>query len=444
VAGTLGHLIKCYRQPAPGVTLRVMDYDPGPGESPSGPFFGTGNREVLGQVVTDDWGFYFFCFDWDYPHTGGLKPDVMLQLIRFDDDSQPYVALESAVSWNIDKIKRKDWCIPSHLADPTEPEVFDPSRTWQYVGNLPVDRIETAFGPERGHATSESGDLVTVSKAPFGGTLLLKASFLDHPDVAWYRIRYRTTDNPDGDTPWTHLETPLRYLDSSWDWQTVGPVPATIEGATVNAYPNLETDHSWSHPHGLQYKAYISTGFVKTGFLHLEIRGYDSSGAYVGGTADWIILRIDNIAPTVEIEPITTGGQACGFVTVTDPAEKIPVTYRVIDSEGHLRSHFFNVFKCHNNLVGGGSHHHESYDPTAGVHWYGTPDDPSSDLQGFITRDLPEVGQIFTAAEGLDRPNFAAISLELWASSRTTDGRHNSIHHPRYVEVIGVRLDPVP
>ena len=412
---------------------------------------GTGDREVLGQVATDDWGFYFFCFSWTYPHVGGLKPDIMLQVIRFDEGGAPYVALESDVSWNIDKLYRKDLCIPAHLIDPTTTDPAEPGRTWQYIGNLPVVRISTAptAAVGRGHATSVPGDgtatyPLNLDNAPFGGTLLLKASFHDHPQVKWYKIRHRTTDNPDGNTGWTDLNTSLRYFDSSWVLQTLGPVSTTIEGNPDKAYPNLEGNFASSHPHGHQYKGYIGSSSIKTGFLYLQIRGYDSTGAYVPGSFDWLVLRIDNVAPLVEVEPITTGGGACGLISITDPSARLPVTYRVIDYEGHLRGYHFKLWKCHNNLIGSQNQYPTDYSPsTHGMHWLGTPDQPllSPDMAGWVTRDLPQIGDFFTAAEATTRPNFVAVSIELWASSRTTNGIRSSIHHPRYVEVMGIKLE---
>lgn len=447
----LGPWIKCHTSPADGVILRMIDYDPGPGESPDGPYYGTGSREVLGQVVTDDWGFYFFCFHWTYPHVGGLKPDIMLQLVRYNEEGAPFVALESSVSWNIDKLFRKDWCIPSHLADPTTPDVVDPGRMWQYIGNLPVVRISTAAKAAvgKGLATSVPGDgtatyPLNLVNAPFGGTLLLKASFNNLPQVAYYRIRYRTTDNPAGNTPWTDLATPLQYYDATWTLQTVGPVPAMIEGMMRNAYPNLEGQVNYSHPHGLQYKGYINTGFVDTGFLHLRIYGYDSNGDFVPGSFDTVTLRIDNVAPLVEISPITAGAGACGFVTIDDPDDKIPVTYRVIDGEGHLRHYHFNLWKCHDTLIGDVQQYRTNYDAgSMGIFWTGTPDELAlgPDLDGFVTRKLPQTGDFFTSGEAAIRPNFAAVAIELWASSRTTNGIRSSIHHPRYIEVIGVKLE---
>jgi hypothetical protein len=447
LAGKYRRFISCQVDPAPGVMLRIIDYDPGPGESPSGPYYGTGHREVLGQVVTDNWGFYFFIFSWSYPHSGGLKPDIILQLTRFDTDGEPYVALESSVSWNIDKIFRKDFCFPSHLIDPVEPEAVDPDRTWQYIGNLPIVRIQTAPPIQRGLANSVAGDgtpayPLTLVNAPFGGTLLLKANFRDLP-VAHYRILYRTSDNPEGDIGWTDLNTPLKYLNATWNWETVGPVTTTIEGTPMDAYPNHEGSYNYSHPHGLQYKGYIKTGFMQVGFLDLQIRGYDSSGSYIPESYDFVSVRIDNVAPLVEIQPIGAGPEACGYVSISQPSDKIPITYRVIDSEGFLRRYYINLFKCHNNLIGGVRQFRTDYSSSMGIHWTGTPDETSlaPDLDGFVTRDLPESGNFFTSTEAATRPNFVAVAIELWASSRTTDGIRNSLHWPRYVEVIGIKLE---
>ncbi len=434
---------KC-KDPAKGIVLRVVDYDPGPGEGPTNPFFGTGDREILGQTVTDDWGYYFFCFPWTYPHVGGLKPDVMLQLTRYDDEGIPSVALESSVTWNIDKLHRKDWCIPCHLADPVIPDEFDPGRVLQYIGNLPVVRI-TNIGTGKGYANTILGDGTATNplnlvNSPFGGTLLIKANFKNLPGVASYKIRYRTYDNPEGNTPWTDLATPLRLYNATWDLETVGPKPATIEGTATSAYPNYEGNVVYSHPHGLQYKGYISTGFIKTGFLLLEIRGYDSSGTYVNDSFDTVTLRMDNKAPIPEILPVASGEGACGFVEISAPGQKVPITYRTIDHEGHLLTTFIKIFKCHDTQLGGNNVKLDYDASVYGISWTGTPEESDSSFDGFITRNLPVGADIFTAADAATVPNFAALAIELWAYSRTTNGIINSIHKPRYVEVIGVKL----
>ena len=55
---------------------------------------------------------------------------------------------------------------------------------------------------------------------------------------------------------------------------------------------------------------------------------------------------------------------------------------------------------------------------------------------------MPNGGQLFTAAEIADGINFVAVSIELWAVSRSTDGRHKHLHWPRYVEVVGIKYEP--
>ncbi len=442
-------LIRYRKSPAARIMLRIIDYDPGPGEGPGLPFYGTGNREVLGQVSTDDGGYYFFFFNWSFPHTGGLKPDIILQLQRFDEEGNSYVALESSLTWNIDRVFRRNWCIPEHLTDPSVPEEFDTSRVWQYIGNLPVVRISTAPSetPGRGLANSKSGDGTTayplsLVNAPFGKTLLLKAKF-SNPSIVYYRIQYRTTDNPDGNLDWTDLTTPLEYYDATWTLQTVGPKPAIIEGVSRLAYPNYEENAVYSHPHGLQYKARINTLFMKVGFLELRILGYDSAGNYLPGTDDAVTLCINNIPPEVEIQPVESeGGVSCGLVTIENRTDTIPITYRVNDAEGHLHSWYFKIIKCHNTYINGPRylHHHTVYNPADGIFWYGTVDESGTLPYGWVTDDIPASGDFFTEAEALIRPNFAAVSIELWGISRSTNGIVSHIHNPCHVEVIGVKL----
>jgi hypothetical protein len=213
----------------------------------------------------------------------------------------------------------------------------------------------------------------------------------------------------------------------------------------------MRDNYAYSHPFGRQYKAYINTralktGPMKTGFLHVRIQGLDSTGADVAGADDEFTLRIDNVPPIPEIEPITAGsgaGAGCGFITLQNPGDKFQVTYRVNDAEGHLYRYYFKLFKCHNNQIGG-SQYGPIYDATYPLYWQGTLDDPSGVVpgsptwDGWVTVDMPNTGELFSAQEIADGVNFVAVSIELWAVSRTTDGRYNHLHWPRYVEVVGV------
>jgi hypothetical protein len=448
------HWVKCHMEPARGVGIRVVEYDPPPGEAEGDPVSGAGDRDFLGQVITDDWGYYIFFFKWCPASVGTGGPDVLLQLVNFSEDGVPSVALESSASWNIPNLRRKDFCVPAHLVERLPDDVSDPSRIFQYAGNLPVARILTGSGPERGHATSQAGDSVTVDRAPFGGVLYLKGRFHGYPEVKYYQVWYRMSDSADGNVDWTLLASPLTYYNADFELRTVGPGPVEFPGVPANAYPNMEGNYAYSHPFGHGYKAYINTNLVKTGYLHLWIVGLDSAGDYVirdGSMVayDMITLRIDNVPPVPEIEPITEGaavGAGCGLITIQDPNQKFPLTYRVIDAEGHLHRYYFNIFKCHDNLLGGGSQYHTQYQSGSPLHWRGTPDQSglAPDLGGWVTRDFPEGSvSLFTVLEIADGVTFAAFSIELWAVSRSTDGRHSHLQWPRYVEVIGVNYVPV-
>jgi hypothetical protein len=442
---------RCHVEPIPGAVIRVIDYDPGTGESTGQLFAGTGDKEILGHVITDDYGYYIFCFSWPYPDTGLLKPDILLQFMQVDEEGIPSVTLESRISWNIDKLYRKDFCIPSHLVNETPTDdIVTPARIFQYVGNLPVVRI-TQSGSEHGHGTSQTGDLVTVIKAPFGGVLYLKGSFHDYATVKSYRITYWTTDNPDGNISETTLLTPLKYYDANFDLITVGPGPVVFPGVPADAYPIMRDNYAYSHPFGRQYKAYINTralktGLMRTGNLYIKIQGLNSGGSNVTGAVDEFVVRVDNVAPVPEIEPITAGsgaGAGCGFIEINDPNGTFPLTYRVSDAEGHLFKYYFRLWKCHNNQIGG-NHYSQVYDAGFPLHFYGTIDDPASTWDGWKTVNMPNGGELFTAAEIAAGVDFVAVSIELWAISRSTDGRHNHLHWPRYVEVVGVKYVPTP
>lgn len=439
---------RCLIEPFPGAIIRILDYDPGPGESTGQLFSGTGNKDILGHVITDDYGFYLFCFTWPHPHINLKKPDVMLQFMKINEEGTPSVVMESHISWNIDKLQRKDFCIPANLAEdsPTD-DIIIPSRIFQYTGNLPVSRI-TQTGSEKGYATSETGDLVSVIKAPFGGVLYLKGSFHDFPSVKSYRITYHTTDNPDGNISETLLLTPLNYYNTDFDLVTVGPGPLVFSDIPVDAYPVMNENYQYSHPFGRQYFAYINTntlktGKMKTGLLHIQIKGLDAAGSEVAGAVDQFTVRIDNVPPVPEIMPITpaTGpALGCGLIEITDPNGTFPLTFRVSDADGHLHKYYFRMFKCHNNRIGN-DHYTDTYSTLKPLRWYGTIDDASSTWDGWKTVTMPNEGELFTPSEVAAGVHFVAVSVELWAISRSTDGRHHHLHWPRCVEVVGIKLN---
>ena len=442
---------RCHVEPIQGAVIRVIDYDPGVGESTGQLFAGTGNKEILGHVVTDEYGNYIFFFKWTFLHVGLLKPDVILQLMQLNEEGIPAVTIESRITWNIDKLQRKDFCIPSHLViEPPTEEVVSPERIFQYVGNLPIVRIPQT-GSERGHGTSQSGDLVSVIRAPFGGVLYLKGSFHDYPTVKSYRISYWTTDNPAGNISETSLLTPLKYYNGDFDLITVGPGPVVVSGVPADAYPIMDGNYEYSHPFGRQYKAYINTlalktGRMNTGFLHIKIQGLKANGSDVTSAKDEFMVKIDNVSPVPEIEPITAGsgaGAGCGFVEVNNINDTFPLTFKVHDSEGHLFNYYFRLWKCHNNKIGI-NHYIEEYSISKPLYWHGTIDDPASNWLGWKTVNMPNGGSLFSTSEIAAGVNFVAVSIELWAKSRTTDGRHNHLHHPRCVEVIGVKYVPLP
>lgn len=439
-------LPKCHIEPAPGLVIRVVEYDQPYGQSEGGPALEAGHRQVLGQVITDDWGFYLFCFKWVAGATGVGRPDIILQLIKYSDADVPAVTLESSLSWAVPNLFRKDFCVPKHLLETSTDGICDDTRVFQFVGNLPVTRIFAAAGAERGHVTTQPGDALNVDRAPFGGVLYLKGSFENFPSVEFYRVKYYTWDCPEGNISLTTLTTPLRYYNTDYEMVRVGPGPVILPGIPTapadDVYPDMENNHAYTHWLGNHYKARIDTRFMKTGYLVLVIDGLDEKGNAVPGADDTLALRIDNVAPIPEIQAITAGagsGAGCGLIQVQNRADSYPVTYRAVDREGHLQRHYIRMFKCHNNHIGGANYRHYDtpYQPSQPLFWHGTPDEADSDLAGWVTRELPAKGSFLA-----DPETFAAVSIELWAESRTTDGRHERIHRPRYVEVIGVQYAP--
>jgi hypothetical protein len=324
-------------------------------------------------------------------------------------------------------------------------------RVLQYLGDIPIinnpgSALHTD-GTVTNTAASESGP--AIERGAWNGLLDIFGCFEDSTSpVEHYTIRYRA-----GSGSWTYLSVPARGLrqqgNGTWASESYGPASTPLAPGTVPAYRNIEPETGWSLE--VQHrKARVNLASLLTPDLERKvenvwfvIRGYDAGGAFVPGTYDAIMLRVDAQPSTGDIESITVPGEPdpgnCAMLTLPSDTTPLNIRLRARDPDGFLRNWSLTAVKGSNQAVG--LTDNASAAPPQGTfpgyvsddRYYGTPERPTSDPDGYVTLSVtpPSSGWL----EGED---FCAFSFELHVRDRTTNGKTTAGAHKVWDEVIGM------
>jgi hypothetical protein len=92
-------------QRAPGLLLRVQEYQPGTAELAGGPYAGEGERHDLNLALTDDAGHYLCRFR---SASGDSRPDIVVQVLG----SGLAACHETAPYNRVANLQRIDLCVP--------------------------------------------------------------------------------------------------------------------------------------------------------------------------------------------------------------------------------------------------------------------------------------------------------------------------------------------
>jgi hypothetical protein len=455
----------CDIDPVAETLLRFLEYDRTPAELAGGAYTGTGGRDTLGQTATDEFGNYLFRFSRTISQliaeagdismsevaSAAVLPDVIVQIM----ESLPAgVAFETAPYYNIPNVKRIDLCIPESELDGLE-QPCQSGRAIQTLGNIAIvpnpDSVLHADGTVSNAATAVSGP--AVQHAAWWGDIYVYGCFEGTPSkVTHYTWEYLR----DGESSWHFINQPYSYLkqqpDASWLSTPVGPADTLLRvnlpsdpKVLVPAYANIETDPEWMITQRHR-KLILRTSLYETGFgaVSFRIRGYDVNGEKVTGAVDTIRLLIDQILSTGDVDYVSLLGGAdpgeCALLELPSDGAPLVIRYRVRDLQGYLQSYGLTVYRGSNHLVPiTGSPISGAYQNVAPFSFQGTPDDPGSDLSGYVDVTITP-----TSGDWLDGNVFCAFDFELYSVDRLTDGQTTPGSRTLWRELVGLSSTPPP
>jgi hypothetical protein len=449
----------CESEPIAQALLRFMEYDRTDSELGGGAYTGFGDRETLGVAGTDEFGNYVFSFTRtlaqlideaieDAP--SGSDPSVEARpdlIIQFVNDPAGIAVHETAPYYNIPNVRRINLCIP---VSALVPKPCRGDRVLQYLGDIPIINNPGSTlhfdGTVTNTAASESGP--AIERGAWNGLLDIFGCFESSVSpVTHYTIRYRA-----GSGGWNYLSVPASGLrqqgNGTWTSESYGATPTALSVGTVPAYRNIELETGWSlevehRKARVNLVSLLTPGLARmVENVWFVIRGYDSSGDFVPGTYDSIMLRVDAEPSTGDIDAITVPGGAdpgdCGMLTLPTDTTSLNVRLRALDPDGFLRNWSLSAVKGSNNPVGltdnataaapGGTYP----GPVVDTRFYGTSEEAASDPDGYVTLSISPPGSGWLEAE-----DFCAFSFELHVRDRTTNGKTTAGGRKVWDEVIG-------
>ncbi len=372
-------------------------------------------RDTIGTVETDENGNFEFEYDW-YPFfqlPGTIEdkePDIILRVTQQSDghsvllaETEPRMSTEISSRWDI--------TVPSDNV----PFLCRPSGTWptgilQSIGFLPADKTRI---DNEGYATSQTGDFVSCTKAPFFGVLDIYARFNDPqrtgPKITHYRMAYA---NESGQ--WTDIDDQFFNFrrDSNRIWRRVNLGPNKV-GGVANLYEciELQSPNDWLFD---ELKLRWNSGRLANGKYTLRLEGYSLDSTT--GTASPVtncrqdfVIRLDNTFPTAKLLGIKQNSQKvgeCSIVKLLKKTEQLEVEIDVRDHEGHLEAWSLSTTYGRDRNAGARFAHGDTY-KGSDVFWGGP---------GRMVLELAK-------KVNLEWPRSCAYSFVLCAIGRGTNGR---------------------
>jgi hypothetical protein len=480
VSGIVDHLFGiCHTGPLAGRVLRFLQYDRTAAELAGGPYTGTGPRETLGVCTTDRHGNYVFRFQRSFAQDihealvdvapgedvfTAVLPDVIVQLL---DPMQPGgFCYESTPFWNIPFFRQVNICVPDECIGRL-PTACQGHYAIQSIGNIfigeptlpqPQPGQPNGYGPRVGFSNSLGSEGLITARSAVPGTpqarcagwfsqLDFFACFLDHPEVAYYTIRWR----PHGTTDWnffteTYIHPQIAKIGiPGYSGDLVGPqlgVSLQVDGSPAQlapAYLNIENDPAWVFTHRDRKAVITSSIYAPTpGSVDFRINGYTSGGANVAAVEDCITLFIDNPNggnPDFDIDSVSMAAQSggdCALFNLGGQANvPLTVTFHANQTERLMQDYGISVRKGNIGgfaITGGGpgqlSGSYVHGDDLVCSSFEGTFDDPTHDGSGAVTADITA-----TSGHWLDPGQpFCTFSVNLSCSVRITNGYNSAVY----------------
>lgn len=399
----------CTTAPASYITLSFEEYDRTLSEKLGGVHTGNGNRQLLGDTITDANGNYIFRFTFSvldqlFESINDIAPGENITVVRLPDiivkvkDTQaPFnVLYESAPYYNIPTLKRIDLCLPQSKI-PVTYQCFNGNMIGS-LGNVFVGGNQNTTAQTTGAALDRNGynnhlnpdGKISVHNttagfaidcASWSGLVDMKGCLFNtkrkptDPIISFYTIRVKR----EGAADWSFVNQPyLHPLFSKrnlpgYSGDPVGPFAHNIvvDGtpiANAPTYKNIQKEIffdgiDWEFSNMDRYMQLstdlydIETGDHNPGTFFVRIDGFDNNGAHVPGATDLVALYIDNkqlnfglsdLGFTSVVEYI-----ACGLYRLSPAQMNTPISFKfkASDSEGFVDSYSMTVSKCPSNIT---------------------------------------------------------------------------------------------
>ena len=408
LATDIGRLFyPCSTKAGSNLTLTFEEYDRTAGELSGGAYTGTGNRELLGDTITDMHGNYIFRFSFDMTFPGledssdiapgedvntVMFPDVIVKIVEYS----PYeVRYESAPFYNIPNLKRIDLCLPESQVNVTSTcfngnligslgNVFIGGNQNTYASTFPTNlrRYGNSNYLESNGVISVNSSLAgfNVECAAWNGKIDMKGCMYDSAKKAsenkieWYTIRIRRS----GTTNWEYVSQNYKHPKFSkrnlpnYTGDDVGPIYPNTGGTlngSVPAYINIQREAfvdgvDWEFSNidrfmQLNTALYdIISGVRTPGTFYVRVDGYDSSGSLVPDATDLIPLFIHNNGLNFRMtspgfsDPLIEPTD-CGLYRLTDAQMKTPIefAFQANDPHGFVNEYELTMGRCPNSAL---------------------------------------------------------------------------------------------
>ena len=468
----------CSVAAAPGLLLNFQEYDRTDSEKAGGAYSGTGPREDLGLMTTDELGNYVFRFSRSLTDFADealdvgpgetlatqIFPDVIVQALGSSLD----VDFETAPHYNIPNLTRIDLCMPYGSVHPSNPGCSNADGVITKIGDIVVLKTAITGSPNLltadGRITCRNALAPQVDCAAWrnfagGGRVGLSLyACMTAPQVASYTLRWNLDDHwsgPGANWQYVNQSHELIYVPSlglpGYTGTSVGPTNRAVhlDGgalATVPTYDNHGSDTQWIEN---DLKMVLDTMLYRAptnpGTVFFRIQGYDAAGNLVAGVDEIIPLYIANRASVGQIMAVDLGTPTDDDCTLLDLPEGDPdapifVKYRIDNPDGFLNSWALTVTRGNNHpvTVTASGVVPASY-PAAGLadpcQFHGSADF-ATDLDGnTVTQLAPTAGNWLP-----DGKTFCAFSFTLTATDRVTDGRSAYWQTVFWPDLVGIDL----
>lgn len=394
----------CEVDGAAGITLTFEEYDRTDAEKTGGAYTGTGNRQLLGDTITDMFGNYIFRFRFDMTFPGVADstdfavgedfnvvayPDV---IVKVTGVASWDVLYESAPYFNIPNLKRIDLCLPKSVVHVTS-SCFNGSLIGSlgnvFIGGNQNTGASTVPATLRRYGDNnflEADGKISVNSplagfstecAAWAGTIDMKGCMYDVSKPAsankirWYTIRIKRA----GTSGWAFVSENYKHPQYSkrnlanYTGDDVGsfPVALRVDGGPVTTVPAYKNINAEVHIDGIDWEntnldrfIQLNTGLYDVllgehtpGTFYVRVDGYDAAGNLLAGETDMIALYIHNrdlnfglSGPVLTDPSVLNAG--CGLYRLTDAQMNTPMalSFMANDPYGFVDNFHFTTGRC--------------------------------------------------------------------------------------------------